>query len=444
MESSTARGNWSGRVGFVLAAAGSAIGLGNIWMFPYRAGQYGGAAFVLVYLGAVVLVGLPLLNSEILLGRATRRNPVGALRLLSPGTGWPVVGWLGVIAGFVILSYYGVVAGWALDYTWMAVSGQLFSSTSGSMSGAFEKLVANGPRQVLWQGLFMLATIFIVSRGVEQGIERTGKILMPLLFGIVLVLLGYSLTSEGVERGLDFFMRPRFSELGWQGALAALGQAFFSLSLGMGAMITYGSYLGEDESLPGSVAMIAVADTALAILAGLVIFPLVFTFNLEPSAGPGLVFITLPQAFAMMPAPAFLASLFFLLLIFAALTSAVSLLEVAVAFLVDEFKLPRVTASVGAGAIIFCLGLPSALSEGFLDHVDALASNWLLPVGGLCTALFVGWSLDRAAARKFYAAGGSGRGFELFHFCIKYLAPVAVGVILLQNTWPAISGLFAG
>ena len=209
-------------------------------------------------------------------------------------------------------------------------------------------------------------------------------------------------------------------------------------------MITYGSYLDEDESLPGSVAMIAVADTALAILAGLVIFPLVFTFDLEPSAGPGLVFITLPRAFAMMPAPAFLASLFFLLLLFAALTSAVSLLEVVVAFLVDEFRIRRVTASLSAGAVIFGLGVPSAMVAGFLDQVDAFATYWLLPVGGICIALFVGWSLDRAAARKFYSAGGSGGGFELFLFCIKYLAPVAVGVILLQNTWPIISGMFVG
>lgn len=425
-------------MGFVLAAAGSAVGLGNIWMFPYRAGSNGGAAFVLVYVAAVLFVGMPLMASEIMLGRMTRRNPVGAFRVLRPGSSWPTLGWLGVGAGFVILSYYGVVAGWALDYAWTSLNGSLAALGQAEFREAFEALVSDGRRQIFWQAVFMVVTMLVVSRGVEHGIERAGKVLMPMLFALVLVLLGYSLSSDGAEEGLAFFLKPSFSELGWRGALAALGQAFFSLSLGMGAMITYGSYLESHESLPRSVAMISVLDTGVAILAGLVIFPLVFTFGLEPSAGPGLVFITLPKAFAMMPASSFLAATFFLLLIFAALTSAISLLEVVVAFLVDEFGVARGTAAFSSGTLIFVLGIPSAVIPGFLDRVDALATYWMLPIGGLFIAAFSGWSLQGSEALGAYGSGASSAvGYELWRFCVRFLAPLAVATILLQN-----SGLF--
>jgi len=431
----SARGSWTGHVGFVLAAAGSAIGLGNIWMFPYRTGANGGAAFVLVYLGAVAFVGIPLLVAEILIGRAARRNPVGAFRVMRPGSAWPLVGWLGVVAGLVILSYYGVVAGWALDYTWRMSAGELAEMDAAGMGETFSALVANGPRQVFWQGLFMVATIVVVSRGVEAGIERASRVLMPLLFGLVLVLLGYSLTSTGARQGLEFLLQPRFDELGWTGVLQALGQAFFSLSLGMGAMITYGSYLEADRGLLRPAFLIAGMDTLLAILAGLVIFPLVFSFGLEPGAGPGLVFITLPKVFTYMPASSVLAAIFFALVLFAALTSAISLLEVVVAFVVDELEVRRSIASWTVGAAIFGLGIPSAVFSGFLDRVDALASNWLLPVGGLLIAVFAGWALMPEEAESGFAGmSGDHRGFAVWRFCVRYLAPVAVGIILLQNT----------
>ena len=423
-------------MGFVLAAAGSAIGLGNIWMFPFRAGQNGGAAFVVVYLAAVALVGIPVMIAEILLGRATRRNPVGAFRVLRPGRLWEIPGWLGVAAGFVILSYYGVVAGWALNYVWMAVSGTLLSSSQGGgVPQVFASLTADGPRQVAWQAAFMVLTIVVVSRGVEAGIERASKVLMPMLFALVLILLGFSLNSDGAREGLDFMLNPRFSELGWSGVLAALGQAFFSLSLGMGAMITYGSYLESDRSVTRAAFAIAAMDTALAILAGLVIFPLVFTFGLEPGAGPGLVFVTLPQAFASMPASSFLATLFFALLVFAALTSAISLLEVVVAFAVDELEWGRQSASWGIGFVIFALGIPSATAGGFLDGMDSLATHWLLPTGGLLITLFAGWVLPAQAARSAFGGSvGDIRGFSLWRLCVRYVAPVAVAVILLRET----------
>ena len=428
------RGSWSGQVGFVLAASGSAIGLGNIWMFPYRTGTNGGAAFVLVYLAAVMAIGIPLLLAEVLIGRSTKRNPVGAFRLLRAGSLWPLLGWLGVGAGVVILSYYGVVAGWALEYTWRSALGGLEAIESEGVAEFFGRLTTEGPRQVAEQAGFMILTIVVVSRGVEAGIERASKVLMPLLIGLMLILLGYALTSAGAQEGLAFLLKPRFDELTWSGVLAALGQAFFSLSLGMGAMITYGSYLGDDERLVRPAFLIAAMDTLLAILAGLVIFPLVFAFDLEPGAGPGLIFITLPKAFLQMPGSDVLATMFFALVLFAALTSAISLLEVVVAFLIEELGTSRTVASWGAGLLIFALGVPSAVVPGFLDRVDGLASNWMLPVGGLLISVFAGWALSSDEARRAYAgSSGSDAGFDAWRVCVRYLAPTAVGFILLQN-----------
>ncbi len=428
------RGTWTGHAGFILAAAGSAIGLGNLWRFPYQAGENGGGAFVLVYLGAVALVGAPLLIAEVLLGRATARNPVGAFRVLRPRTPWPLVGWLGVSAGFVILSYYGVVAGWALDYAVRVTFGGLSKINAVGPDTAFAQLTSSAARQAWMQGLFMAATIFVVSQGVEAGIERASNILMPALFGFLLVLLGYALTCEGAAKGLEFLLRPRFEELSWRGALDALGQAFFSLSIGMGAMITYGSYLERDRSIPRCAFLVAGMDTLVAVLAGLVIFPLVFSFGLEPGAGPGLLFITLPKVFAALPASGVFAALFFWLVLFAALTSAISLLEVVVAFCVDELEVSRGAASWVVGTAIYLLGLPSVLVSGFLEDVDALANNWMLPFGGLCIALFTGWVLTSEEARGGYA-GALRRvpGFALWRLCVRFIAPVAVGVILLQN-----------
>jgi NSS family neurotransmitter:Na+ symporter len=433
MKDGGSRGSWTGHVGFVLAAAGSAIGLGNIWMFPYRTGENGGAAFVLAYLAAVALVGVPLLIAEVMIGRSTRRNPVGAFRLLGAGA-WPMVGALGVITGFIILSYYGVVAGWAMDYTWRMATGGLADLERVGMKESFDALVANWPRQVFWQALFMVTSIVVVSRGVEAGIERASKVLMPMLFALILVLLGYSLTSPGAAEGLGFLLRPRFDELGWDGLLSALGQAFFSLSLGMGAMITYGSYLDADRPLVRPAFVIAAMDTALALLAGLVIFPLVFSFGFEPGAGPGLIFITLPQVFTLMPGASLLATAFFALILFAALTSAISLLEVVVCFLVDELEIPRGASSWAAGVVIFLLGVPSATVGGFLDRVDGLATNWLLPIGGVLIAIFAGWMIPPAKARSAFAGEGSdGRGFAAWHFCLRFIAPVAVMIILLKK-----------
>jgi len=422
-------------VGFVLAAAGSAIGLGNIWRFPFATSQNGGGAFVLVYIAAVVLVGMPILISEVLIGRSAQRNPVGAFRALAPASAWPLVGMLGVSAGFVILSYYAVVAGWAFNYLVAAAGGRLTAPTTAGAQRVFDSLTGSAGRQIFWEAVFMVTTIVVVARGVEAGIERASKILMPLLFAFLLVLLGYALTSPRAGEGLEFFLRPRFSELGWGGVLSALGQAFFSLSLGMGAMITYGSYLEQEHSVVKAAGLIVTMDTAIAILAGLVIFPLVFTYGLDPSAaGPGLVFVILPEAFVRMPASGFLATLFFALLLFAALTSAISLLEVVVAYLIDELDWSRATSSWGAGLVIFALGIPSALSGSFLGWADWIASELMLPIGGLFIAVFVAWILPATTVRSEYeGASGAIRGFRAWRFCVRFVAPVAVAVILLQK-----------
>ncbi len=426
------RGSWSGHAGFILAAAGSAVGLGNVWRFPYSTSQNGGGAFVLVYIAAVLAVGVPIMVAEVLLGRSTQRNPVGALRALAPGGGWPLVGMLGVVAGFVILSYYGVVAGWTFDYLFMSLTGTLQSGAS--MQSVFESLTGSPLRQICWQAVFMLATVAVVARGVEAGIERASKVLMPLLVAFLLVLLGYALTSEKAAEGLSFFLTPRFTDLGWDGVLAALGQAFFSLSLGMGAMITYGSYLDNEYSVLRSGCLIASMDTLIAVLSGLVIFPLVFSFGLDSTVyGPGLVFVVVPEALLRMPASAMLSTLFFALLLFAALTSAISLLEVVVAFLIDEFGWSRSSAAWGAGGLIFALGIPSAMSGDFLGWADRLASEVMLPVGGLLIALFVGWKLPVERALAGYSGAGGSGGFTLWRLCVRFVAPVAVVVILLQK-----------
>jgi NSS family neurotransmitter:Na+ symporter len=428
------RGSWSSSLGFVLAAAGSAIGLGNIWKFPYITGQNGGGAFILIYLGCVAFIGVPILLAEILIGRKTQRNPVGAFSALRPGTGWPAVGWLGVASGFVILSYYGVVAGWVLDYVVLSWRDSFSGHAPQEIYDLFASLEGSVPRQVFWQGLFMALTIGIVAGGVHGGIERGNKIMMPLLLIFLLGLVGYAAATQGAGAGYSFLLRPRWEQVSGQAFLDAMGQAFFSLSLGMGAMITYGSYLGPQENIFRSAWYVALGDTAIAMLAGLMIFPIVFTFNLESGAGPGLLFRTLPVAFAQLPAGWIVATVFFLLLTFAALTSAISLLEVVVAYFVDERAWSRPRAAVILGLVIFALGIPSATSENVLGWVDSVASNYMLPVGGFCTALFAGWVMTGHERRSEFETNPiRDEIFRAWTFLVRYVSPIAVALIFLQQ-----------
>lgn len=428
------RGRWSGTVGFILAAMGSAVGLGNIWRYPYITGQYGGAAFILLYMGCVFAIGIPLLLAEALIGRKTQRNPVGAFKTLRPGSSWVITGRLGVVSSFVILSYYAVVAGWVLYYVYLSLVGSFAGESAQQITAIFTGMMARPGLQIFWLMIFMLLTIVIVSKGVSSGIEIGNRIMMPLLFALLVLLLIYAVQTDGAAAGLEFLLRPQWQKLGPAAFLEALGQALFSLSLGMGTMITYGSYLSRKSKLVECAFYIAMGDTLVAILAGFVVFPLVFSFGLEPSAGPGLIFQTLPIAFAKLPAGYWVALAFFVLLSFAALTSSISLLEVACAYFVDEQGWSRKQASWTLGIVIFLLGIPSALSGEFLGFMDGLATNYLLPIGALMIAVFTGWTLTHDERKEEFSAGeDSELPYAGWSFLIRYVSPVALILIFLHQ-----------
>jgi len=431
--------HWTGRFGFILAAAGSAVGLGNIWKFPYITGVYGGGAFVLVYLGSVVLVGLPLMIAEFIIGRRAQENPVGAFqRLHRKGSPWQLVGWLGVASGFVILSFYSIVAGWAIAYVFKSIVG--FQGTAGEITGQFDQLVASPGWSIFWHTAFMASLVGIVIGGVQKGIERWSKILMPALFAILVGLMLYGLlATQGGGKALAFLFKPDFHKLTAEAVLSALGHAFFTLSLGMGAMITYGSYMDRKARIVRDAVVISVLDTLVALLAGLAIFALVFSYNLEPGMGPGLIFRTLPVLFAE-TGPA-ISVPFFVLLVFAAVSSGISLLEVVVSYFVDERGWGRKSATLIMGFVIYVFGLVSAVSvlqipfrgqqQGFLDVFDFISTNYMLPVGGLLTCLYVAWMVkDNVRAEEF---GSSGPLYRSLRFVLRYITPVAVLIVLLHG-----------
>lgn len=439
------RGHWSSRLGFIMAAAGSAVGLGNIWKFPYVTGMHGGGAFVLFYIICIFVVGIPIMLGEMVVGRHTHKNPVGAFKALRGGV-WTATGWMGVTAGFVILSYYCVVAGWTMDYLLLSLRGSFSGENAAKVPGLFSELLASDGRQLFWHAVFMASVVAIVMRGVSRGLERANKILMPLLFLILIFLAVYGVLSPGGSAALRFLFSPDWSKLTPHVLLEALGQALFSLSLGMGAMLTYGSYADDKTNLPSAAFAISFMDTCVAILAGLAIFPIVFTYGMQAAGGPGLVFKTLPVVFSRMPAGTLFASLFFLLLIFAALTSGISLLEVVVAYYCDEKKWSRRRATLLIGFIIFLLGVPSALSNGllknivfigdrnFLDSVDFVASNIMLPLGGLLIAVFTGWVLTTRLAKSEIEKGEIRfHLYPVWHFLIKYITPVLVALVFLNQ-----------
>ncbi|MBI2383813.1 MAG: sodium-dependent transporter [Gammaproteobacteria bacterium] len=435
------RENWGSRFGFIMAAAGSAIGLGNIWRFPYMTGSNGGGAFLLIYLGIVIGFGLSLLMAEMVLGRTTQKNPVGAFRALGGGA-WPAVGYLGVLTGFVILSFYIVVAGWTLAYIAHMATGAL-SAPGLDYGKIFGDFVASPVEPVVYAGVFMALTCWIVVGGISKGIERWNKVLMPALFVILLILVARALTLPGAAKGVAFYLVPDFSKVTAQTFYDAISQAFFSLSIGMGTMLTYGSYLSKDENLPSATLTVALLDTAAAFLAGLMIIPAVFAFGLNPSAGPGLTFITLPAVFAAMPLGAPFGVLFFALLAIAALTSAISILEPMIAYLVDEHSLPRRGMTIVASVVCFALGIPASLSFGawsgftvggktWFDLMDFMANNLMLPVGGLCTALFIGWFWSREARHHLSNEGRLAQPWApLWTFVLRFVAPLGILWIML-------------
>lgn len=441
---SSDRGAWSGKLGFVLAAAGSAIGLGNIWRFPYMASEGGGGAFVLVYLLCVLAIGVPVLFTELAIGRATERNPVGAFKKLVPGSWWPALGGMGVLAGFGILAFYAVIAGWTLGYLWMAITGTFGPGVDAARSAEiFTTFIGGEGPEVLLTAAFLAITALVVRGGVSAGIERASKILMPVLLGVLIVLLIRAVTLPGATAGLEYFLKPDFSEVTPKVFVTALGQALFSMSLGMGAMITYGSYFPKDQSLPFAGIAVALADMGIALLAGLVIFPSLFSAGMDPQGGPGLVFVVLPTVFASMPLGHLFGILFFGCLAIAALTSTISLLEVVVAYFVDERGWPRKKAALWISAACFLLAIPSSLSQGasdwftnfmghgWLDVQNIIWGNYALSIGAILICIFAGWKWGTEHMLENIELGGNRLpGRSILGFVVKFVCPVAIAVVL--------------
>jgi len=448
-------GHWSSRLVFIMAVTGSAVGLGNIWRFPYLAGVNGGGAFVLVYLLCVVGIGMPVMMSEILIGRRGRRNPVATMALLGEEEGssrqWRWVGGIGVIAGILILSYYSVIAGWTLAYTWKSAVGAFTGATRDQIGAIFGGFTQNWLSVAVCHTLFMGMTILVVARGVERGLERAVRVMVPALFLLMLVLLAYAVNSGHFADGVRFLFTPDFSALTWDSVLAAMGQAFFTLSIGMGAIMAYGAYLPDETSITGASAAVVTADTSIALLAGLVIFPLVFANGLNPGEGPGLVFVTLPLAFGQMTGGAFFGAVFFVLLVFAAWTSSIGLMEPAVAWLVESFGKSRAQAALMVGVLIWAFGFGTVLSFGVLadlrfykgtifENVDHLTSNIMLPLGGVFITVFAAWVMCRnSTAEELHGAGAL---YKVWRFVARYVAPVGILFVFLKavGVLPDLSG----
>ncbi|MBR8534168.1 sodium-dependent transporter [Carboxylicivirga sediminis] len=433
--SATSRDGFTNKFGVIAAAAGSAVGLGNIWRFPYVAGENGGGAFLLVYLLFIVMIGLPVMLSELLIGRRAQKSVFGAFRTLAPDKPlFMSVGIMGVGAAFMILAFYAVVAGWTMEYTYLAITDSLSGMTPSELSAFFSEFQSSTVGPLVWVGVFMILTAGIVIGGVKNGIEKYTKILMPLLLVIIIILSIKSVSLEGAQAGLAFLFKPDFSKLSGDVILEALGQAFFSLSIGMGVIATYGSYIQKKENLIHTAVSVSFADSLIAVLAGVAIFPAVFAFGIDPSSGPGLVFETLPNVFNSMQGGYIFSVAFFILLVIAALTSSVSLLEVVVAYFVEELGLTRKKATIIAASSISVLGAFCVLSDGAFKFFDWTSSNILLPLGGILIAVFAGWVLGRAkVADELKAHGGKIYLTGILMVILKFIAPLAISAVFLHG-----------
>ncbi len=450
------KSQWSSQLGFILAAIGSAVGLGNIWKFPYLTGEYGGGAFVIIYLVCVVLMGLPIMIAEVLLGKRGAGSPVASMRNLAKEAGqsrlWALLGWSGVIAGFLVLSYYSVIAGWTLDYVWSSASGTFSTNnTPSAIKSIFDNLIADPTYLLILHSIFMFATIIILARGVQGGLERAVTFMIPALFLVLIVLLAYAISTPKFMDGVHFmfdinfhkFFYPDGENFSGKGILVAMGQAFFSLSLGMGAIMVYGAYLPKDSSIAKTTAIVAMADTLVAILAGLIIFPIVFSNGLEPNAGVGLVFQTLPIAFGQMPFGNIFGSLFFLLLTLAALSSAISLIEPAIAWLVETGKFARISATIVIGIATWLLGFVTIFSFNewsefklfsmtMFELIDYVTSNIMLPLGGIFMAIFVAWLMKSEHVTSELKVSAQNCGYQIWNFLLRYIIPLAVTLVFLN------------
>lgn len=437
------QGSWASRWIFILAATGSAVGLGNIWKFPYITGENGGGAFVLVYLACILLVGIPIMMAEVFIGRRARKNPINAITDLAAESAgsksWSIIGLMGMLSGVLIFSFYSVVGGWVLHYIKIMLTGEMLGVTSEQAGAAFGGLLEDPTTLLLWHTLFSIMTVVVVAAGVNKGIETVTRVMMPALFVLLLILLGYAMTTGSFGDGWNFMFHFDFSALTWNSALIALGHSFFTLSLGMGTIMAYGSYMTQKASIGKTVLTIGALDTLVALVAGLAIFPIIFSNNMDPGAGPGLMFISLPVAFGQMPFGQLFGTLFFVLVGVAAWTSAISLLEPTVAFLVEKFKLKRLTASIGLGIIVWGLGIACLGSFNFMsdvtffgkntfDFLDYITANIMLPLGGILISLFAGWVVkDKFAQDELQLSDGI---FKLWNISMKFTAPIAVAIVL--------------
>lgn len=447
------RGLWSSRMAFILAATGSAVGLGNIWKFPYVTGENGGGAFVLVYLLCIAIVGIPIMMAEVFIGRSGRHNPITSFRLVAErnlaSPVWRISAIVGVLAAFIILSFYSVIGGWAASYVGHAAMGDFTGQSAEAIGELFGGLLASPVTLLIWHSIFMALVIFVVARGLKSGLERAVTILMPALFVLLLVAVGYATTTGHFGEAVAFLFTPNFSALTMDGVLVALGHAFFTLSLGMAIMMAYGSYLGDEVSIGRTAVTVSIMDTVVALMAGLAIFPLVFANGLEAGAGPGLIFQTLPLAFGQMPLGSLFGALFFVLLLFAAWTSAISLLEPVVEWLEDKLIFGRIGSTVVVGLACWLLGIASILSlnewSGFtplgmferfegntiFDLLDFFTANVMLPLSGLLTALFVGWVVAKESLKSNLALEGG--SFTLWYNLVRFVTPVAVAIVFVYN-----------
>ncbi|RUO79352.1 sodium-dependent transporter [Pseudidiomarina taiwanensis] len=443
---------WSSRLTFILASTAAAVGLGNIWKFPYITGENGGGAFVLVYLLCIALIGIPVMIAEIIIGRRARHTPGEAAKAVALESGrssaWQITGWLGMITGFLVLSFYAVIAGWALAYVGEASSGAFIGASITDIEAIFSTLTASAERLTFWHALIILSVILVVGNGVKDGLERTVRFMLPAMLVLLVIIAVYAAIEGDFAATVSFLFAPNFSALTANGVVLALGHAFFSLGLASGIVIMYGAYLPKDTSVVQTTLWIAAADTLVSLLAGFAIFPIVFGSGLEAGAGPGLIFKTLPVAFSQMPGGLLLGSLFFIMLVLAAFTSAVAMIESAVAFVEERFNLGRWAATISAAAVLWLLGQVTIYSfagaswtqidwtilgrqlSSWFDVIDYLTGTILLPIGGLILAVFAGWVM-----RKPFSADEirtENWAFQLWYFCVKWLAPVAITLIFLQ------------
>jgi len=445
------RAKFGSKIGAILAAAGSAVGLGNIWRFPYETGNNGGAAFIFIYLGCILCLGLPILIAEFLIGRSSRANTAGAYQVLAPGTQWKWVGRMGVLTAFLILSYYTIVAGWTLEYIIEAATNSFAGKSANDFIESFKSFSSNPWKPVLFLIIFMLGTHFVIVKGVEKGIERASKIMMPALFILIIVLVISSITLPGAARGIEFLLKPDFSKVTGSVFLSAMGQAFFSLSIAMGCMSTYASYFGKNTNLTKTALSVGIVDTMVAVLAGFIIFPAAFSVNISPDQGPSLIFITLPnvfqQAFTGVPWLGYIFSiLFYVLLAVAAVTSTISLHEVVTAYLHEEFKFTRGKAArIVTGSCIF-LGIFCSLSlgvtkeytifgMGMFDLFDYITAKIMLPLGGLFISIFVGWYLDKKIVKNEITNYGTltVSVYKVIIFILKFISPISIILIFLNE-----------